>query len=121
MHSTRTRATRDPTNVRGHSRLGLASGCQVRVEFTLVRLGTMTSSTPTFSSYDLFLNRVHTTLSFFGNSCMLSIGWKVTVVLACAKIFSIPHEGMLQYTTPALAILISFSEIVQLVFSVVQH
>ena len=48
---------------------------------------------------------------------MLSIGWKVTVVRACAKILSIPHEGMLRYTTPAFAILVSFSEIVQLVSS----
>ena len=48
---------------------------------------------------------------------MLSIGWKVIVVLARAKILSIPHEGMLRYTTPAFAILVSFTEIVQLVFS----
>ena len=38
-------------------------------------------------------------------------------MLECAKILSIPHEGMLRYTTPAFAILVSFSEIVQLVFS----
>ena len=65
VHSTRARVTRHFNSACAQPSWSFASGWQVRVEFTLVRSlvrplrrpshGTMTSSTPSFSSYDLFL------------------------------------------------------------------